>query len=293
MGGQEASRNPQENSLPEVNPAAVLAPSKLHDTFREISMRGIAAVRTWSLDAARAGFVALATALILTAAPAPAAPTPPAPGSETRITVTPFPPSVQVDASAADDDDADSGSKRSKRRHAVIRLDSDRDFESFKDAVKTAPWIVGLVFLVVGSIFLTPVLLLIGIVWYKLRKTRMQNEALLRLAEKGALPPAQAADAVTSGVMPAAAAVGVGASSSASSVYQEAVATRRRVVWSDLRKGILLSALGLSLAVYSMIHSSSANWLGLMLLFVGIGYIVLWWLEDRHITQRDSSGGPG
>src|SRR5437773_11852269 len=164
-------------------------------------MHGVAAVRTWSLDAARAGFVALATALILTAAPAPAAPAPPAPGSETRITVTPFPPSVKVDASAADDEDADNGSKRSKRRHAVIRLDSDRDFESFKDAVKTAPWIVGIVFLVVGSIFLTPVLLLIGIVWYKLRKTRMQNDALLRLAEKGALPPAQAADAVTSGVM--------------------------------------------------------------------------------------------
>jgi hypothetical protein len=255
-------------------------------------MHGIAAVRTWSLDAARVGFVALATALILTAAPAPAAPTPPAPGSETRITVTPFPPSVQVDASAADDD-ADSGSKRSKRHQAVIRLDSDRDLESFKDAMHSAPWIVGLVFLVVGSIFLTPVILLIGIVWYKLRKTRMQNEALLRLAEKGALPPAQAADAVTSGVMPTSAAVGATASSPASSVYQEAVATRRRVVWSDLRKGILLSAFGLSFATYSMIHSSSANWLGLMLLFVGIGYIVLWWLEDRHIAQRDSSGGSG
>jgi hypothetical protein len=213
--------------MPEVNPAAVLAPSKLHDIFRGIPMHGITAVRTWSLDAARAGFVALATALILTAAPAPAAPTPPTPGSETRITLTPFPPSVQVDASTADDADADSGSVRSKRHRAVIRLDSDRDFESFKDAVRTAPWIVGLAFLIVGSIFLTPVILLIGIVWYKLRKTRMQNEALLRLAEKGALPPAQAADAVTSGVMPASAAAGVAGDSSTGTVYHAAAATRR------------------------------------------------------------------
>jgi hypothetical protein len=255
-------------------------------------MHGITTVRTWPLDAARAGFIALVTALILAAAPAPGATTPAAPGGET-VETTPSPPSAQADASTANDDDANRGSKRSKRHQAVIRLDSDPDFESFKDAVKTAPWIVGLVFLVVGSIFLTPVILLIGIVWYKLRKTRMQNEALLRLAEKGALPPAQAVDAVTSGVMPASVAAGVAANGSASTVYQAAVATRRRVVWSDLRKGILLSAFGLSLAMYSMIQYASANWLGLVLLFVGVGYIVLWWLEDRHIAQRDSPGGSG
>jgi hypothetical protein len=294
MQGQDTSRDPQgKTPMPEVNPAAVLAPSKLHDIFGGIPMHGITAVRTWPLDAARVGFVALATALILTAAPAPAAPTPPTPGSETKITLTPFPPSVQVDASTADDADSDSGTVRSKRHRAVIRLDSDRDLESFKDAVRTAPWIVGLVFLVVGSIFLTPVILLIGIVWYKLRKTRMQNEALLRLAEKGALPPAQAADAVTSGVMPASVAAGVAGDSSTGTVYQAAVATRRQVIWSDLRKGILLSAFGLSVTMYSIIESRSANWLGLMLLFVGIGYIVLWWFEDRHIAQRNSSGGSG
>jgi len=250
------------------------------------------AVRTWPLDAARASFIALAIALIVAAAPAPAATTPPAPSRETQITVTPFPPSVQVDAGTADDSDADHGSKRSRRHRADIRIDTDRDFESFKDAMETAPWIVGAVFLVAGSIFLTPIVLLIGIIWYKLRKTRMQNEALLKLAEKGVMPPAQAVDAVASGVMPASVA-GAVANSTASTVYQAAVATQRRVVWSDLRKGVLLSALGLSLAMYSIIRSSSANWLALMLLFVGIGYIVLWWLEDRHIAQRNSSGGSG
>ncbi len=256
-------------------------------------MHGTTTVGTWLLDAARAGFVALAIALAVAAAPVPAATTPPAPSGETKITVTPFPPSVQVDAGTADDSDADRASRPRKRHQAVIRLDSDRDFESFKDAMHSAPWVVGLVFLVVGSIFLTPVILLIGIVWYKLRKTRMQNEALLRLAEKGAMPPAQAVDAMTSGVMPTSVATGVAGSASTNSVYQGAVAARSRVVRSDLRKGILLSAFGLSFVAYSMIQNGSANWLGLMLLFVGIGYIVLWWLEDRHIAQGNSAGGSG
>jgi len=259
-------------------------------------MHGTTAVRTWPLAAARAAFIALAMAMVLAAPPAPAANPPPAPGSETRIKVTPMPPSVQVDASTADEDDADSGSKRSKRHSAVIRLDSDRDFESFKDAVKTAPWIVGLVFLVVGSIFLTPIILLIGIVWYKLRKTRMQNDALLKLAEQGVVPRAQAVESVASGVMPDAGAggsAGVASASAAATSYQQAVASRRRVVWSDMRKGILVGAVGLSWTLYSIIKYGSVNWLGLVLLFVGIGYIVLWWFEDRHLAQRDTPGGSG
>jgi hypothetical protein len=159
----------------------------------------------------------------------------------------------------------------------------------------TAPWIVGLVFLVVGSIFLTPVVLLVGIVWYKLRKTRLQNEALLKLAESGVMPSAQAVDAVTSGIMPASVA-GSGGAASAANVYQQAVATRRRAVWSDLRKGVLLGAIGLSIVVYSTTESGSPNWLGLALLFVGIGYLALWWLEDRQLAQRaanDAANRPG
>jgi hypothetical protein len=262
-------------------------------TIREISMYASTAVRTWPPAAVRAGFIALAAALLLAAPPVPAADTPPAPASETRIKVTPFPPSVQVDASTSASDDEDSGSKRGKKHRAVVRIDSDSDpdFESFKDVAKTAPWMVGAILLVAGSIFLTPIILLVGVVWYKLRKTRMQNEVLLALAEKGVVPTAQAVDAVTSGVMPEAAAAAATASATTNTGYQQAIATRHRAVWSDLRKGVLLSAFGLSLAVYSMIQNSSANWLGLMLLFVGIGYIALWWFEDRHLAQRNSTGG--
>ena len=82
------------------------------------------------------------------------------------------------------------------RQRVHIQID---DFDSFNDAMDAAPWLVGVVFLVLGSIFLTPILLLVGIIWYKLRKTRLQNEAMLRLAERGVMPTAQAVDAVMAG----------------------------------------------------------------------------------------------
>jgi hypothetical protein len=272
-------------------------------TTKETYMQGRPSVGAGPLAAVRLAFLAIACGLLLAAAPAPAADTPAKGVPDTTIKITPFPPSVQVDTSTADEDDTD---RRHKRHRAAISIDSDRDFESFKQAMDTAPWIVGLIFLVVGSIFLTPVILLIGIVWYKLRKTRLQNEALLKLAEAGVMPSAQAVDAVTSGVMPtthtletpapAVAQASGGAAGTAeiatSMAYQQAVATRRRAVWSDLRKGVLLCAVGLSFVMYSMIASSSPNWIGFALLFVGIAYVILWRLEDRHITQRAPDKAP-
>jgi hypothetical protein len=255
-------------------------------------MHGRTTAGSWPSAAAHLTFIVLAAALLLNSPPATAADARPPSGTETAAKGTPTPPSVQIDITAADDDMADSG-KRGKRHKSVIRMDSDGDFESFKDAVNTAPWIVGLVFLVVGSIFLTPLILLVGIVWYKLRKTRMQNDALIRLAEKGMIPAAQAADAVASGVMPAAGAVAAAAGDGTGGVYQQAVATRRRTVWSDLRKGMLLGAFGFAVTLYSIIEHGAANWFGLLLLFVGLGYGLLWWLEDRHLAPRDPPTGSG
>jgi len=142
------------------------------------------------------------------------------------------------------------------------------------------PWVIGLIFLVVGSIFLTPVVLLVGIIWYKLRKTRLQNEAMLALAEKGVVSPAQAADAL---------ATGAPVTSVAPQVYQQAVAMRKRVVWSDLRKGVILSAIGLGLSFYAVTGSGEPSWIGLILLFVGVGYVALWWLEGRHLEQTGAT----
>ena len=205
----------------------------------------------------------------------PAPPPPPA--------ATPADPATAAagDATTADEPDDSFPFNRHRGRFQID------DFDSFKQAMDVAPWIVGVVFLVLGSIFLTPIILLIGIIWYKLRKTRLQNDAVLKLAERGVMPSAQAVDAVMAGTPPAQAAP---AAVAATTTVPQAVATRRRAVWSDLRKGVLLVAVGLALVLYSITEAGEANWLGLVLLFVGAGYVALWWLEDRHLERRVSGG---
>jgi hypothetical protein len=199
----------------------------------------------------------------------------------------PLPAAAAADSTAASADDSATADERDDpfpfgRHRGRIQID---DFDSFKQAMDVAPWIVGVVFLVLGSIFLTPIILLVGIIWYKLRKTRLQNEAVLKLAERGVMPSAQAVDAVMAGTPPAQA-----VPPAIAAAVPQAVATRRRAVWSDLRKGVLLVAVGLALVLYSITDAGEANWLGLVLLFVGAGYIALWWLEDRHLERRVSGG---
>jgi hypothetical protein len=209
-------------------------------------------------------------------------------------TPTVSPPAATTEANAIQAK-PDSAERKRDRRRERIRIGDD-DFESFNEALHTAPWVVGLAFLVAGSILLTPVFLLIGIIWYKLRKTRLQNEAVLQLAERGAMAPAQAVDAVMSGVTPEAAVASTEAplaGSAAAPVYQQAVIARRRAVWSDMRKGVILTAVGLSFVFYSMVENGSANWLGLVLMFLGLGYILLWWFEDRHLQRRETGAEVG
>ncbi len=220
-------------------------------------------------------------ALCVTALPGRAADTPSKPAADTNVRITAVPPAIYVDTAAAA---PASEAKRAPR--ARTDTDEDFDFDVFTGQMQKTPWVIGLIFLVVGSIFLTPVVLLVGIIWYKLRKTRLQNEAMLALAERGVIAPAQAADALAAGAPPA---------SAAPQVYQQAVALRKKVVWSDLRKGVIMTMIGLALSFYSMTDSGSPNWIGLVLVFVGAGYVVLWWLEGRHLdgVRARASGNGG
>jgi hypothetical protein len=238
----------------------------------------------------------LAAMLCLAAGPSVAADAP-AKGDPAAVQKSPpaplaGPAATPADPSAAAADDTATADEPDDsfpfgRHRGRIQIDH---FDSFKQAMDVAPWIVGVVFLVLGSIFLTPIILLVGIIWYKLRKTRLQNDAVLKLAERGVMPSAQAVDAVMAGTPPAQA---VPAAVAAAAVPQ-AVASRRRAVWSDLRKGVLLAAVGLALVLYSITEAGEPNWLGLVLLFVGVGYVALWWLEDRHLERRVSgSDGNG
>jgi len=242
--------------------------------------------------AARARSVVLGTVLMAAVALAGATPfaraADPAPKSDPVVRITAFPPGFLIHAAAEGDRAAKEGDADSEtsRKSPGFRFDSDEDFEAISERM---PWVIGLIFLVVGSIFLTPIVLLVGIIWYKLRKARLQNEAMLALAEKGVVPPAQAADALATGASPAAA---------APQVYQQSVSLRRRVVWSDLRKGVILSTVGLALSFYELTSGGGPSWIGLVLLFLGAGYVALWWLEGRHLDNGKPAGsgpptGPG
>jgi hypothetical protein len=51
-----------------------------------------------------------------------------------------------------------------------------------------------------------------------------------------------------------------------------------------------MGTVGLALTFYSLFEDRSPNWLGLVLLFVGIGYCVLWYFEDQQVTAARASG---
>jgi hypothetical protein len=229
---------------------------------------------------AASALVLVALALFCLAPPAKAADAPAKPAADHSISITAFPPAILVDSTVTDD--SGDAPRKSKRGSARITIDGDEDFDAFSGQVRRNPWIIGLVFLVVGSVFLTPVVLLIGIIWYKLRKTRLQNEAMLKLAEKGVVPAGQAADALANSTPPATA---------APQIYQQAVAMRRRMAWSDLRKGVILAAIGVAFLAYEANTGGGPSWIGLILLFLGIGYIILWWMEGRHLDKATQAGG--
>lgn len=176
------------------------------------------------------------------------------------------------------------------RKGGGRRADRGRDdFDSFEQFVEQAPWIAALVFGVTGLLLLFPLLVIVLVVWYKMRSTRMRNETMLKLAERGVVPPGEAIAAVaaTSG------ASALESSPSTAPLYEQAKRVRKRAAWSDLRKGVILGGIGAGITLWSIIEEGSANGFGLVLLFVGIGYVVLWYFEDRQVTSpRDGGGGP-
>src|SRR5438445_6577663 len=177
---------------------------------------------------------------------------------------------------------------RGDKHVRVLGAGVDREYDSFEQFARDAPWLAGLVFFVVSLVFLVPLLIIVLLIWYKVRKNRMLNETMIKLAEKGVVPPSQAMEALNaSRVEPA-----VTAGPNTAPMYEQAKMMRRRAAWSDLRKGVLMIAVGLGLTAYSMFDDGSPNALGLILLFVGIGFCVLWFFEDRDPAQRFVSPSP-
>ncbi len=174
------------------------------------------------------------------------------------------------------DRETESGDRR-------VRIDipgTSEEFQSFDQFVDRAPEIAVGVVLIVLIAFLTPITIIVLVIWYKMRKNRLLSETMVKLAEKGVMPSAEALQALGTGRR----APTFDAMSAGLPLADQAHLLRKSVAWSDLRRGVFLALAGLALCLYSITNSASANWLGLVLLFVGIGYIVLWYFEDQQIT---------
>jgi hypothetical protein len=168
---------------------------------------------------------------------------------------------------------------------SVRGLGDDADFDSFDEFAKNSPAIASMVVVIVAVVFLAPVLAIALILWYRMRKARMLNETMIRLAEKGVVPPAEAIGALAGGTP-------VASSPTVAPLYEQAKQLRRRAAWSDLRKGVIIGGVGLGLTLYAALDDRSPNALGLVLLFVGIGYLALWWFEERQAARGNGSGAP-
>jgi Domain of unknown function (DUF6249) len=181
------------------------------------------------------------------------------------------------------------GGDGKKRKRVVVGLGgTDREYDSFEQFVHEAPGIASMIFGIVFVVLLTPVLIIALVIWYKLRKNRMLNETMLQLAEKGVVPPTEAMQALNAGQTAAAAS----AMAARAPLMEQAKALRTHAAWSDLRKGVILGAIGLALTFFSMLDDGTPNSVGLVFLFLGIGYAVLWYFEDRQLAAPASTPPP-
>jgi len=211
------------------------------------------------------------------AADAPAA-AKPAPGTRIEAGVTAG--DARVDAEITIDERGARVTKPGRDR-ARVHV-GDQEYDSFEAFVEQAPWIAGLVFMTTALVFLVPLVVIVLVIWYKVRRTRMMNETMLKLAERGVVPPGEAMQAIADGRQ----ATALESGPSTAPLYQQATALRKRAAWSDLRKGVITGAIGLGMTAYSMLDDHSPNGLGLILLFVGIGFVVLWYFEERQAGDR-------
>ncbi|MEO8346098.1 MAG: DUF6249 domain-containing protein [Betaproteobacteria bacterium] len=197
------------------------------------------------------------------------------------------PGNITIDRHGIRIEEGDSGS--GKRKRVTVGLGgTDREYDSFEQFVHEDRGLAFMVVAIVFVVFLTPVLITGLLIWYKLRKNRMLNDTMVQLAEKGLAPTAEMLQALQSGRTVAAAT----AVAARASVIDQVKTLRTQAAWSDLRKGVILAALGLSFVAYSMFDDRSPNWIGLVLLFLGIGYGFLWYFEDRQLAAPASVPPP-
>lgn len=108
--------------------------------------------------------------------------------------------------------------------------------------------------LAVLLVFLTPVIIVIAVLVHKSQRAKRIHQTVVALAEKGLpVPP---------------------------DLFIERRAPDQT---SSLHKGVVLVAVGLGLTLFFLSMSERhAPWgVGMIPLLIGIGYLIVWWLEER------------
>ena len=106
--------------------------------------------------------------------------------------------------------------------------------------------------------FSTPIIIVIAILVHKARRTRASHETVVRLAEKGLpIPPDLFVDKPPEDMR------------------------------SSLHKGVVLIAVGLGLTIFFLtLPDRNVPWgVGMIPLLIGVGYLIVWWLETRKQTK--------
>jgi hypothetical protein len=203
------------------------------------------------------------------------------------------PPDSANDEESAGDDKSGTGNRGIMiGKHGRIQIDGmmgDKEFDSVGDFVHDEPAIAAMVVAIVTVVFLSPVLVIALVLWYRMRKARMLNETMLKLAERGVVTSSDALEALAGGKQAAAV---VTAAAAIAPLQEQAKQIRRRAAWSDLRKGVFTGGVGIALTLYSLFDDHTANGLGLVLIFVGAGFLVLWWFEERQLAPP-TGAAPG
>ena len=107
--------------------------------------------------------------------------------------------------------------------------------------------------------FGTPIILVAAILLYRMRRARLTHETIARMVEKGQPVPV------------------------------ELIAPPHRP-GSDLRTGLILLFLGIGLTVFLLVADQShKGWgIGMIPLFIGLGFLAAWKLEQRN---KQGNGG--
>ena len=107
--------------------------------------------------------------------------------------------------------------------------------------------------LIVAIVFGCPVAIVAILLFYRYRKNVLLHRTLAAMIEKGTpIPPGLLAD------------------------EKEKKAPR-----SDLRRGVMLTAIGAGLAIFFLAQKEDAWGLGMIPLLIGAGYLIMWRLEQK------------